>query len=64
MIKITLTTDNAAFGDSPTAKATEVARILRDLAGRLDHGFTFHKVRDANGNTVGAVERTGKDRAL
>ncbi len=53
-IKITLTTDNAAFdGDC----AGEVARILRELAERIESqglmGGEEHGLRDINGNTVG-----------
>jgi hypothetical protein len=57
-LRIEIATDNAAFeGDA----GPELARILRDIAGRLERdgvdgradGF---KVRDVNGNTVGKVE--------
>jgi hypothetical protein len=44
--------DNDAFGDWP---GIEVARILRDVANRVDGDAegTHGGVRDANGNTVG-----------
>jgi hypothetical protein len=46
-------TTNAAFEGEPL---TEVARILRDLADRVERttgGYPFGTVRDINGNTVG-----------
>lgn len=50
-ITITLNTGNAAFTEGP---ATEVARILRDLAGRIERDGDFPaRLRDINGNTVG-----------
>jgi hypothetical protein len=61
MITITIKTDNAAFQDNRHA---EVARILRDLANRLDRGFTFDRVQDVNGNAVGSVTLTGQARRL
>lgn len=43
--------DNAAFTDSP---ASELARILRDLARRIeDFGDTERRLMDTNGNHVG-----------
>lgn len=50
-ITITLETGNAAFGDAP---ATEIARILRQLAGRFERdGIPPEKLYDANGNACG-----------
>ena len=51
MITITIETDNAAFSD----KAHEVARILRELARRIENrGIdNISKVMDSNGNSVG-----------
>jgi DNA-nicking Smr family endonuclease len=43
--------DNAAFDDN---EADEVARILRSIADKLEHGQTnFPNVFDIHGNTVG-----------
>lgn len=42
--------DNDAFVDGRDA---EIARILRDVADRLDEGQSGGNVRDYNGNTVG-----------
>lgn len=56
-VKIQFSTDNAAF-DPPFAH-TEAARILRELADRLDNEpdpQPRYVLRDANGNTVGAAE--------
>ena len=50
---ITIETGNAAFDDSP---ATEVARILRDLAAVFARqGIPGEKLYDYNGNPVGTV---------
>lgn len=51
---LTINTENAAFDDDAGA---ELARILRDLAGRLELGpgpQNDGRLRDGNGNTVGA----------
>lgn len=47
---ITIQMDNAAFADEP---ATELARILRNLAERIEEGSTESRLRDINGNHVG-----------
>jgi hypothetical protein len=59
-ISIKVKTDNAAFEDSPCA---EVARILRDLADKLENfaprgGLPKEpcNLRDINGNTVGHIK--------
>ena len=64
MITITIKTDNAAFGDGN--RATEVALILRRMSDQLTESaaFRFCKVYDSNGNAVGTVTLTGKDRRL
>lgn len=53
MVTIEFKTDNAAFeGDGARS---EIARILRELAGHVD-GFTnYSKIRDVNGNTIGSM---------
>ena len=60
-ITITIECDNDAFQPTPER---ELGRILRRLAGDLDH-FTERyvvlddmKLRDINGNTVGIVKVT------
>lgn len=50
MFKLEFATDNAAF-EVPFA---EIARILRDVAERIERGAVSAPVRDINGNTVGA----------
>ena len=63
MITITIKTDNDAFEDGN--RPTEVARILRDLADSLDgNEYLPVNIRDVNGNHVGNVVLTGKDREL
>ena len=65
MITIKIKTDNAAFGDDA---GPECARILRKLADTLEHyrgpldprdwNNSGARLRDYNGNTVGAVTVT------
>jgi hypothetical protein len=51
--KITVNMDNAAFEGSP---ATELARILRKLAKRIeDTGCDYAPIMDENGNKVGEL---------
>ena len=49
-------TDNAAFDDPDNTGAaqTEIARILRDIADRVERGSTAGRISDINGNSVGA----------
>jgi hypothetical protein len=48
---------NDAFQEEP---ATEIARILRDAADRIERGDVFDTLvlRDINGNPVGEVKIT------
>jgi hypothetical protein len=48
----TIRTDNAAFQDGDDG-AAEVARILRDIADRIENGSREGSARDINGNNVG-----------
>ena len=49
--KITVNMDNAAFEDGA---ATELARILRKLAKRIEsEGCEYAPIMDENGNKVG-----------
>ena len=50
MFTLQFTTDNAAFEDCPEA---EIARILRNIADRVDQGSDEGVAMDANGNRVG-----------
>ena len=59
MITITIKTDNAAFEDGN--RTDEIARILREIADDISSGHT-PVVNDLNGNKVGSVMLTGKDR--
>ena len=61
MIMITIKTDNAAFQDGN--RATEIASILHRMAEQVTRNATISP-RDSNGNTVGKVTLTGKDRVL
>lgn len=52
--RLQIACDNAAFEDG---MATELARILRDVARRIESGEdcgSFVSVRDVNGNVVGS----------
>ena len=55
MYQIHIETDNAAFEH----KGAEVARILRDLAAKIEHDGDmseyFHFLIDLNGNRVGTA---------
>lgn len=52
MFTVTIATDNAAFDDDNGRN--ECARILRELAGRLESGSeTTGRLMDCNGNSVG-----------
>lgn len=62
MIIITIKTDNEAFGDGN--REAEIARILRTMADAVQFGGGLNYPRDINGNRVGNVVATGKDRDL
>lgn len=51
MLTIEIETDNAAFDDP----RPELARILRELAAKLEAGRSPTTVRDVNGNLCGEV---------
>jgi hypothetical protein len=51
--KVIINTANAAFGDSDSSRAEEVARLLREIAEDLDNGEVCGPVIDLNGNKVG-----------
>lgn len=52
-IIISIETVNAAFEEEPER---EIARILRELASKLENGQHPESLRDINGNKVGKVE--------
>lgn len=52
MITITIDTGNQAFDDTP---GIEVARMLRELATKLEAGNVPETLKDINGNTCGIV---------
>jgi hypothetical protein len=55
-----ITTENAAFCDADTGEESqeasnlECARILRDIANKLEAGQDCGSCRDVNGNKVGS----------
>lgn len=61
MFKVEIATDNAAFTDGNLEG--EVARIMRDLADRIERGDLQSEkwcniARDINGNVVGKAKLT------
>lgn len=63
MITITIRTGNAAFADL-TGYSAEVARILHKIAEEYEEygRAQFAKLYDVNGNRVGTVTLTGRDK--
>lgn len=59
MFKLSIETGNAAFADPYTGEESswdenhEVARILREIADKIDDGRREGKAIDYNGNSVG-----------
>ena len=59
-MKLNIETNNAAFCDADTGEESqeasnlECARILRDIANKLESGHDSGVCRDANGNNVGS----------
>lgn len=51
MVKIQFNTGNAAFEEP--YDTIEIARILRDIADKIENGRTEGKCIDINGNGVG-----------
>ena len=45
--------ENAAFEDDA---APELARLLREIAGRIESGSMAGNIRDINGNRVGSFK--------
>lgn len=57
-LQINIEIGNAAFDDAPMS---EVARILRDYATRIENdGDPCRTLHDINGNSVGTAELDGK----
>lgn len=54
MFTLSFKTDNAAFDDDPTP---EIARILREIAQKVDAGIDEGAVYDINGNRIGDFKR-------
>lgn len=61
-LKIVLSTESDAFVEYP---ASEVARILRQYANRIDQDgvVEYTRLKDINGNSVGEV-RVYKDESV
>lgn len=55
-VTIEISTTNAAFGEEHYDKAAEAARILRELADRLEGGNAPYALKDVNGNVVGYMK--------
>ncbi|WP_426455361.1 hypothetical protein ACP26L_36595 (plasmid) [Paenibacillus sp. S-38] len=57
--KITITLNglnNAAFDEHPKGKRGEVARLLRELASKIESGDEPEVLLDINGNKIGTVK--------
>ena len=53
-ITIHIETDNAAFDDG--YERPEVARILRDIADKIEQHLNPEVIRDVNGNRCGYID--------
>jgi hypothetical protein len=51
--KLKIATDNAAFAEDGNDGKNELARILREIAEKLESGYDCGSARDGNGNKVG-----------
>lgn len=55
MVKIEFKTSNAAFRtEDENLNEYEVARILKDIASKIEYGITSGVIMDYNGNKVGS----------
>ena len=54
--KIEFKTEYAAFGESDAEARQEIARILHEVADKIERGKFAAHVRDINGNVIGQVE--------
>lgn len=62
-IKLSVSTDNAAFYDDHTGEyspMTQVAQLKSDARKGVAAGFPTGTLRDINGNTVGSYISTGE----
>ena len=63
MITIKIKTDNAAFQDDDNLGFEhETARILRELADKIESCKMPKSLMDINGNVVGEVKYTGNSK--
>lgn len=53
VISLSIELGNAAFDDAP---GVEIARILREVSGKVRDGIRYFSILDVNGNTVGNFE--------
>lgn len=56
MFTLKLETDNDAFAGSVESERNEIARILRDVADRMEAGRFTRSIYDLNGNRIGRVD--------
>ena len=54
MFTCEMKTDNAAFGEDRLDEGAEIARILREIADRVEQGDNHGICMDINGNKVGS----------
>ena len=58
MFTLTIETHNAAFGETDSEVAAEIAKIMRHIAGKVEAGADSGRIYDHNGNHVGDYRLT------
>ncbi|MDO8472629.1 MAG: hypothetical protein Q7T05_02300 [Dehalococcoidia bacterium] len=56
--KLEIVSENEAFRNGDT----EVVRLLRDAANKVERGYRDGRLMDVNGNTVGEFKFTERER--
>lgn len=57
MVKIEIQTGGSAFrNEDETLDTTEIVRLLRCTAQKIENGYDSGKIMDINGNSVGLFE--------
>ena len=58
-LRLEMNVDNAAFHEGGDSMQVEVARILRNLADKVEQGGNRFPLMDINGNVVGYADYKG-----
>jgi hypothetical protein len=57
MVKIEIQTGGSAFlNDDETLDTTEIVRLLRKVATKIENGYESGAIMDINGNNVGSYD--------